>query len=346
MRISLAIICYLFANAQNLLSNGDFEKGDRYPSGWQRPDDFSTFWVTDPKKGKCMKIDSSVPEDQWHERLEQMKEENPPAPPKPHKLRSPYQAIGANDGVPFFSEFVDIKPAYNYTLSIEAKNDGKSAAADPQKGGKVGAKIFVKGYKEFPADIVVDGKVKRVNMKRVAFKMYKDLDLTAEWQKTSFSFCPTLEDPEIKWIRVMIYVYWPAGIAYFDNVELKESGKNELAETNWKKIGSNKREEEEKKLLSEIQQTKALLKKIREALEMYKLDNATYPTTEQGLRALWEEPQEDPKPQNWRQYIMEVEGDYWGNRIHYRFPGKKDPAKFDLISPGLDGELGTADDVE
>lgn len=340
MRISLAINCYLwlsmYAITQNLLPNGDFEKGDKYPTGWQRTDDFSSFWVTDSKKGKCLKIDSTVPEDQWHERLEQMKEANPPEPPKPHKLKSEYQAIGGNDGVPFFSDFVDIKPGYNYTLSMEAKNDGN----------KVGVKIFAKGYKEFPTDIVVEGKVKKVNMKRVAFKMYKDLELKAEWQKTSFSFCPSIQDPEIKWFKVMIFVYWPAGIAYFDNVELKESGKNELAEPNWKKIGTNKREEEEKKLASEIQQTKVLLGKIRSALETYYVDNAIYPMTEQGLRVLWEEPQEEPKPKNWRQYIMEVEGDYWGNRIHYRSPGKKNAGKFDLISPGPDGELGTADDVE
>src|SRR5690606_8588936 len=36
------------------------------------------------------------------------------------------------------------------------------------------------------------------------------------------------------------------------------------------------------------------------ALDAYRLDTGRYPTTEQGLAALWEEPVVEPRPTNWR----------------------------------------------
>jgi general secretion pathway protein G len=36
------------------------------------------------------------------------------------------------------------------------------------------------------------------------------------------------------------------------------------------------------------------------ALDAYCLDNGRYPTTEEGLAALWQAPTNDPRPMNWR----------------------------------------------
>src|SRR6266542_5555898 len=45
---------------------------------------------------------------------------------------------------------------------------------------------------------------------------------------------------------------------------------------------------------------KSQIEMLGAALDAYRLDNGRYPTTEQGLAALWLEPAPDPRPRNWR----------------------------------------------
>ena len=56
-------------------------------------------------------------------------------------------------------------------------------------------------------------------------------------------------------------------------------------------------------------------------LELYKLDNGKYPTTEQGLQALVVRPTIEPLPIRWRQYIESIPLDPWGNAYIYKCPG-------------------------
>jgi len=78
------------------------------------------------------------------------------------------------------------------------------------------------------------------------------------------------------------------------------------------------------------------------ALDFYKMDNFRYPTTEQGLQALVEKP-DDPAVRNWRAggYLKSttVPKDPWGNEYRYLQPGSKGGA-YDLYSFGSDGETG------
>jgi general secretion pathway protein G len=78
------------------------------------------------------------------------------------------------------------------------------------------------------------------------------------------------------------------------------------------------------------------------ALDAYRLDNGRYPTSEQGLAALWREPSTDPRPRNWRgPYLRrEVPLDPWGFAYVYRAPGDVNPATYDLLSWGADGRDG------
>jgi general secretion pathway protein G len=82
------------------------------------------------------------------------------------------------------------------------------------------------------------------------------------------------------------------------------------------------------------------IKKIAEALEMYKLDNRRYPTTEQGLKALVEKPSSGPAADNWQQggYMASLPRDPWGNDYVYLHPGVH--GEFDIISYGADGKKG------
>ncbi|MFW5909124.1 MAG: type II secretion system major pseudopilin GspG [Desulfosalsimonas sp.] len=81
---------------------------------------------------------------------------------------------------------------------------------------------------------------------------------------------------------------------------------------------------------------------LETALRLYKLDNGKYPTTEQGLEALVQEPDSGPQPMNWREggYIEKgrIAKDPWGNEYEYISPGNHDD--YDIISYGADGEPG------
>ena len=88
--------------------------------------------------------------------------------------------------------------------------------------------------------------------------------------------------------------------------------------------------------------TKTQIVMLETALRMYKLDNGSYPTTEQGLKALVEAPTVGNLPKNWRQggYLEKgkVPKDAWKNDFVYICPGSH--GDFDLTSLGADGEPG------
>jgi len=84
---------------------------------------------------------------------------------------------------------------------------------------------------------------------------------------------------------------------------------------------------------------------LRSVLEMYKLNGGQYPTTQQGLRALVEKPTSAPIPRMWSKVADKVPLDPWGNEYLYRYPGRKNPMDFEIISRGKDGQEGTDDDI-
>ncbi|MBN1106589.1 MAG: type II secretion system major pseudopilin GspG [Deltaproteobacteria bacterium] len=82
---------------------------------------------------------------------------------------------------------------------------------------------------------------------------------------------------------------------------------------------------------------------LENALKLYKLDNAFYPATEQGLKALVEKPAVGRIPKSWREggYLEKgvVPKDPWENDYLYLSPGVHN-RDFDLWSHGADGEAG------
>ncbi len=86
---------------------------------------------------------------------------------------------------------------------------------------------------------------------------------------------------------------------------------------------------------------KSQIEMISSALDAYRLDTGSYPTTAQGLQALQDLPQIDP-PTNWRgSYLRKaVPLDPWGRPYVYISPGEVNPRGFDLFSYGADGQLG------
>jgi len=79
---------------------------------------------------------------------------------------------------------------------------------------------------------------------------------------------------------------------------------------------------------------------IGSALDIYRLDNYVYPTTDQGLEALVSQPTSSPEPANWKQggYIKKLSKDPWGNEYLYLNPGEH--GEIDIYSLGADGAPG------
>ncbi|BBO87471.1 type II secretion system major pseudopilin GspG [Desulfosarcina ovata] len=100
------------------------------------------------------------------------------------------------------------------------------------------------------------------------------------------------------------------------------------------------RPEQAKRLKARMQ-----IESIGTALKLYKLDNGMYPSTEQGLQALVEQPSSGNVPKKWRKggYLEKgkVPNDPWGNDFVYLSPGIHDD--FDIISYGADGAAGGED---
>lgn len=82
------------------------------------------------------------------------------------------------------------------------------------------------------------------------------------------------------------------------------------------------------------------LKTLSQALDMYRLDNSHYPSTQQGLQALVTRPGGTPEPKNWgpESYMNNIPKDPWGNDYQYISPGTEGP--YDLYSYGADGQEG------
>jgi general secretion pathway protein G len=92
---------------------------------------------------------------------------------------------------------------------------------------------------------------------------------------------------------------------------------------------------------------RAKIIQLESALEFYRMDNAKYPTTEQGLIALIEQPQTQPQPRNYPAggYLKRRDAleDPWGTPFLYESPGQHNAHSFDLWSLGADQSQGGED---
>lgn len=80
---------------------------------------------------------------------------------------------------------------------------------------------------------------------------------------------------------------------------------------------------------------------IQSALDLYKLDNGTYPTTDQGLQALVTKPTLPPIPRNWKSegYLQDLPEDPWGLPYQYM----NDNEKLRIFSYGPKGKDGNSE---
>lgn len=89
---------------------------------------------------------------------------------------------------------------------------------------------------------------------------------------------------------------------------------------------------------------------IADALNTYKLYAGKYPTTQEGLEALFKRPAGiDDKSPKWKGPYLDGTPDSlrdpWDNEYIYVSPGKFNADSYDLSSKGADGDEGTEDDI-
>jgi len=89
-----------------------------------------------------------------------------------------------------------------------------------------------------------------------------------------------------------------------------------------------------------IEKAKADIATIEQALEMYRLDTMSYPTTTQGLQALVAPPPDLAQPGRYRSggYVKRLPDDPWGRPYLYANPGRR--GAFDVWTLGADGAEG------
>jgi general secretion pathway protein G len=94
---------------------------------------------------------------------------------------------------------------------------------------------------------------------------------------------------------------------------------------------------------AKVTAAKVDIQAIATALEMYRLDNFQYPSTQQGLEALVKRPSGQPAARNWNPqgYLKSLPVDPWSTPYQYLNPGVKSAnGGYDLFSLGSDGVVG------
>ncbi|HZU95106.1 MAG TPA: type II secretion system protein GspG [Planctomycetota bacterium] len=320
------VTAIVFLGLVNLVANPGFEEGTQHPDHWDRCDGLTSFWEKDPVRGgKCIRLNSRVANDEFHARLEEMKQENPPPPKEPRPLKDPaYDSVGGNDGVSYWSDWIEVKPGARYRLSVDVRSEGGTP------------KVFVKGYAEMPFDVEEDGKAKHVLMRKVAYKVFLDAPGGREWRTSTLDFCPTRDRDDVKWIRVMLYAYWPPQNYWFDNISVVESGTDAEAPARWAAKKKEAADTEARDLEAKRTEARLTLERVRKALDRYARDLGAPPPS---LKAL----HEDPGDERWAgPYLLELGDDPWGHPYHYERTEKG----YSVRSYGPDGEPGGGDDVE
>ncbi|MEP6548102.1 MAG: type II secretion system major pseudopilin GspG [Gammaproteobacteria bacterium] len=92
--------------------------------------------------------------------------------------------------------------------------------------------------------------------------------------------------------------------------------------------------------VAKVKRAQSDIRAIQTALDLYRLDNFKYPTTEQGLQALVKQPV-DPTITNYNPngYLKSLPKDPWGNVYQYANPGS-DGREYEITTFGRDGKQG------
>ncbi len=221
--------------ARNLVPNGDFETGTGSPGGWQAVDGLSTFWARDddPAHGKVIRFDTDVLQSQAYDWWAKIASgaSAADAPRKQPTVEPKYDTLAGLDGVWFWSDFIPVEKGKSYWLTVDVKGPP--------------ILVWLVGYPEkastsFGADAAAfqevlagrrSGRAPDTSRKREVFvhnyvwKGQLAAGGSTGWKTYSRRgkpFRPTSVTPHVRYVRVMIYPFWPPGAYSVDNVRLTE----------------------------------------------------------------------------------------------------------------------------
>ncbi len=193
---------------KEVVTGGDFEEGeDGAPKGWDEPDGLTVFWAEAPDgKGRCLKFDSAVLKSEWKRRYEEMKlerDKRPKARPKtPPTEKQKYRTIAATYGAQIWSDYFPLEHGKRYFITLKYRTQTPWA------------KAFVKMYAN------IDGEKREVA--RAQVPLYNKKDDRNRWVEYYFTFKAKHRRYKVEWGRVQLGVYWPPGVAYVDDVSVRE----------------------------------------------------------------------------------------------------------------------------
>lgn len=218
----------------NLLPNGGFEEGEDSPAHWQQIDGLATFWVEDedPARGKVLKLDTDVLQSQayawWKEILAGAKPNQ--APTKLATQEPKYDTLAGLDGVWYYSDYIPIERGKLYWLSIDAKGPplkvwllGYPEKPDNTFGADQGA--WREYLEESSGRAARQERGHEMFIHKYIWKGRLETGGSETWQtysRRAKPFAPTKNTPRVKYVRVLIYAYWPPAIYYVDNVTLTQ----------------------------------------------------------------------------------------------------------------------------
>lgn len=225
----------------NLIRNGGFEDAAddaTHPAHWQQVDNLVYHWTTDPDdadRGRVMRIDTDVNQAQayrwWTQRfvkgadLDDAPAKQPTTPPK-------YDTIAGLDGGFYWSDYIAVKPGGAYRIYIDAKGPASM--------------VFMRGYEEKPELHFADehpavqqvfrrargepeqdehGRPVQYRLRYIYTTKFH-VGGSDRW-KTYTHTMPRHPNSrqiteDVRWVRIMIYPFWPPGAYWYDNVRVVE----------------------------------------------------------------------------------------------------------------------------
>ncbi|HEV3272928.1 MAG TPA: hypothetical protein VGZ93_12170 [Candidatus Methylacidiphilales bacterium] len=190
------------ARGQSVLPNGDFEQGDPAhpgkPAHWDLPDGLGVRWTEAPNvpgappHGKAIRMDTSQTEKAMvascaKAGLTQW------VFPKPGD-----NAIAETYGLSLYSEAAPVVAGKTYRVTFDYMSEKGTAG-----------KLWFRGYAD------VNGEKKRV------YEGTVDCGGSGGWKQFTGVFHPTKYRANVTEFKIMLFAYYPAGVAWFDNVRVE-----------------------------------------------------------------------------------------------------------------------------
>lgn len=187
---------------QSLLPNGDFEQADPVnplkPAHWDMVDGLGVQWTAapnvagSPPHGKAIRMDTSISEEAMVASFEKAGLTQWVFPhPKGNAIAETY-------GLSLYSEAVPIQPGKAYKVSFDFMSEKGTAG-----------KVWLRAYGD------LGGKQKRL------YEGVTDCDSKGVWEEFSGTFDPLKHRPSVTEFKVMLFVFYPAGVSWFDNVRVE-----------------------------------------------------------------------------------------------------------------------------